>query len=178
MKENEKMRLKNKFLFGRWISIAAKVYRHDKIIKKKNLPRRFEDWIYRECGIKKQTIYNHRNLCKLMSVVPKLLHCQVNMTYFVKKYETLMGYFEENEQLIPWKHHFNCECENCNSYFFEKYIQVHLNWKLSLNRDLITEPIFCNIFSINNNLLQTNIRKIILFWHKIHHDLIYEHFGS
>ena len=43
IKEDENMRLKNKYLFGGWISIAAKVYRHDKIIKKKNLPHRSED---------------------------------------------------------------------------------------------------------------------------------------
>ena len=68
------MSLKNKFLFGGWISIAAKTYRHDKTMKKKNLPHRFEDWIYRECKIKKQTICNYRNLYKLMSVAPKLLN--------------------------------------------------------------------------------------------------------
>ena len=75
MKEGENMSLKIKFLFGWWISIAVKVYRHDKIMKKKNLPRRFEDWIYRECKIKKQIIYNYRNLYKLMSVALKLLNC-------------------------------------------------------------------------------------------------------
>ena len=31
-----------------------------------------------------------------------------------------MVYFEENEEQIPWKQHFNCECDDCNSYFFEK----------------------------------------------------------
>ena len=64
MKEDENMSLKNKFLFGGWISVAAKAYRHDIIMnmKGKNLPHRFEDWIYRECKIKKQTVYNYRNL--------------------------------------------------------------------------------------------------------------------
>ena len=33
LKEDENMSLKNKFLFGGWISVAAKAYRHDKIIK-------------------------------------------------------------------------------------------------------------------------------------------------
>ena len=46
-KENENSSLKNELLFDGWISIAAKAYRHDKIIKKKNLPHRFEFWIYR-----------------------------------------------------------------------------------------------------------------------------------
>ena len=73
MKEDENMSLKNKFLFGGWISIAAKAYRHDKTMKKKNLTHQFEDWIYREFKIKKQTIYNYRNLYKLISVSPKLL---------------------------------------------------------------------------------------------------------
>ena len=39
------MSLKNEVLFGGWISIVAKAYRHDKIINKKDLPHRFEDWI-------------------------------------------------------------------------------------------------------------------------------------
>ena len=73
MKEDENMSLKNKFLFGGWISIAAKAYRHNKTMKKKNLTHQFEDWIYRECKMKKQTIHNYRNLYKLMSVAPKLL---------------------------------------------------------------------------------------------------------
>ena len=47
MKEDENMSLKNKSLFGGWISIASKAYRHDKIIKKKNLSHQFEDWIYK-----------------------------------------------------------------------------------------------------------------------------------
>ena len=37
MKEDENMNLKNKVLFGGWISIVAKAYRHDKIIKRKDL---------------------------------------------------------------------------------------------------------------------------------------------
>ena len=32
------MGLKNNFLFGGWVSVAAKAYRHDKIINGKNLP--------------------------------------------------------------------------------------------------------------------------------------------
>ena len=38
LKEDENMILKNKLLFGGWISIALKAFRHNKIIKKKNLP--------------------------------------------------------------------------------------------------------------------------------------------
>ena len=120
MKEDENMSLKNNSLFGGWISIASKTYRHDKIIKKKNLPHQFEDWIYRECKIKKQTIYNDKNLYKLMSVAPKLLNCRVNMTYLVKSYEILLDYFGENEEQIPRKYNFCCACEACISYFSEE----------------------------------------------------------
>ena len=41
MKEDENTSLKNKFLFGEWISIASKPCRHYKITKKKNLSHRF-----------------------------------------------------------------------------------------------------------------------------------------
>ena len=115
MKEDENMNLKNKFLFGWWISVAAKAYRHDKIIKGKNLPHRFEDWIYRVCKIKKQAVFNYRILYKLMGLGPKLLNCRVNMTYFVKNYEILVGYFEEIEEQMPWKHYVYCACEACIS---------------------------------------------------------------
>ena len=92
-------------------------YKHDKLIKRKNLSQRFDDWMYRECGMKKRRIYNYKNL-ELISVAPKLLNCQVNTTYFVKNHEILMTYFE-NEKQIPWKHRFDRECGDCNSYFFE-----------------------------------------------------------
>ena len=42
MEEDENMSLKNKFLFGGWISPAAKTYIYDKVIKGKKLPHRFE----------------------------------------------------------------------------------------------------------------------------------------
>ena len=45
------MNLKNKTLLGVWISMAPKVFRCDKSMGKKNLPGRFEDWLYKECKI-------------------------------------------------------------------------------------------------------------------------------
>ena len=41
------MSLKDKVLFGGWLSIAAKAYRHYTIMGEKNLSCRFEDWKYR-----------------------------------------------------------------------------------------------------------------------------------
>ena len=78
------MSLKNKTLMGGWISTAAKVFRRDKNMRGENLPGRFKDWMYRECGIKKQTIYNYKNLYKLMRLAPKLLNCRVNMTFLLE----------------------------------------------------------------------------------------------
>ena len=66
MRGDEDLSLKNRFLSGGWISIAGKAYKHDQIMKVKNLPQRFDDWIYREC------------------VAPKLLNCRLNMTYFLE----------------------------------------------------------------------------------------------
>ena len=55
-----------------------------------------------------------------MSVAPKLLNCRVSMKYFIKSYEIIIGYFEENEEQIPWQHNFYCACEACISYFSEE----------------------------------------------------------
>ena len=84
---NENMSLKNKVLLGGWISTAAEIFRfrRDKNVCRKDLPGRFEDWMYRECGMKKQMIYNYKILYKLIRSAPKLINCRVNMTYFVKK---------------------------------------------------------------------------------------------
>ena len=74
----------------------------------KRLPGKFEDWIYEECIMKKQTIYNYKNLYKVMRLAPKLLNCRVNMTFFVKNHEILFSYFEESQQQTPWRHKVHC----------------------------------------------------------------------
>ena len=66
----------------------------------KFLPNRFEDWILRECDIKKQTIYNYKNFYRLMIIAPKLLNCQVDMTYFVRNHDILLNYFQEIEDTV------------------------------------------------------------------------------
>ena len=93
------------------------MFRRDKNMCGKNLSGRFEDWMFKECQIKKQSIYNYKNLYKLMRIAPKLLNCRVNMTYFVKNHNILFNHFQENEKQTPWKHNVYCDCETCNSYF-------------------------------------------------------------
>ena len=88
------MTLKNKVLLGGQVSTAAKVFRREKN-RGKNLAGRFEDWMERESDMKKQTIYNYKNLYKLMRIAPKLMNCRVNMTYFVQHHEIFMNYFED-----------------------------------------------------------------------------------
>ena len=78
IKKDENMGLKNKSLIGGWLLMAANIYR------RQNLKCRFEDWLYEECRIKRQTSYNYRNIYKLMSVAPKLMNCRVNITFFFK----------------------------------------------------------------------------------------------
>ena len=113
------MSLKNKVLLDGWISAAAKLFRRDKNMRGENFPGQFEDWMYRECGIKKQTIYNYKNLYKLMRIILKLVNCRVSMTYFVKNNEIFINYIKDNEE-EPWKHSISCDCEDCNSYFIDQ----------------------------------------------------------
>ena len=44
LKEVDNFSLKNKFIFGGWLSLAYKIYRYDKYIKNKKLPNR--SWFY------------------------------------------------------------------------------------------------------------------------------------
>ena len=76
IKKDENMGLQNQSLIGGWLLMATNIYR------RQNLKCRFEDWLYEECRIKRQTSYNYRNIYKLMSVAPKLMNCRVNITFF------------------------------------------------------------------------------------------------
>ena len=84
------MNIRNEAVFGGWISVARMAYKRDKLIKRKSLPQQFDDWMYKEFGIRQQRIYDYINLYELMNVAPNLLNCQVNMTYFVKNHEILI----------------------------------------------------------------------------------------
>ena len=88
VKDGENMSLRNKSLFGSWIAVAKRVYKHDKFVKGVGLPQRFHYWMDKEFMIKKQTIYDYTRLYKLMSIALKLLNCQVSMSYFVKCSQT------------------------------------------------------------------------------------------
>ena len=92
-------------------------YSDTRNICEKNLPGRFEDWMYKECGMEKQTTYNYKNLVNLMEIAPKLMNCRVNMTYFVINHDILFNYFSEENEEQPQKHIVTCNCKVCNSYF-------------------------------------------------------------
>ena len=116
------MSLKSKTLLSGQISTAAKVFRREENIRGENLPGRFEDWMYKECEMKKQTTYNYKNLYKFMKIAPKPTNCRVNMKYFLLNHDILFNYFNEENEEQPWKHSVPCNCEVCNSYFTEQTI--------------------------------------------------------
>ena len=87
IKEHENMGLKNKSLIGGWLLMVGNIDR------RQNLSYRFEDWLYEQCRIKRQTSYNYRNLYKLMSFAPKLMNFKVNTTYLFKNHEIIFKYF-------------------------------------------------------------------------------------
>ena len=49
-----------------------------------HLPGRFSGWMLKECKIKSQSVYNYKNLYKLMRIAPKLLNCRVDMCILLK----------------------------------------------------------------------------------------------
>ena len=70
--EIENITLKNKVLLGDGYQQRLKCLDAIKCVEK-NLPNRFEEWMLREYGIKKHTIYNYKNLYKLMIIAPKVI---------------------------------------------------------------------------------------------------------
>ena len=56
----------------------------------------------KECKIEKQSMYNYKNLYKIMKIALKLLICQANKTYFVKNHNILLNYFQEEEEQTLW----------------------------------------------------------------------------
>ena len=117
--EVENMRIKNKALLGGWISTATKVFRDEENISGENLPSRFEEWMDKECGMKKQTSYNCKNLYRLMKIALKLMSCRVNTTNLLLNHNILFNYLNAENEEQPWKHSVHCSCEVCNSYFTE-----------------------------------------------------------
>ena len=107
--KNENM--KKMKIFGGWILMASKLYR------KENLSYWFEDWLYRLSKIKRQAIYNYRNLFKLMSAAPELINCKINAAHLVKSHEILLNYCNELETQTPWKHAFSCMCEGKTVFY-------------------------------------------------------------
>ena len=57
-RKQENKSLKNKALLGGWISMAARVFRREKNMRGENLPGQFEDWMHKNCGMKRQTTYS------------------------------------------------------------------------------------------------------------------------
>ena len=76
IKEGKNLGLKDKSLICGWLLMAANIY------IQQNLSRRFKDWLYEQCRIKRQTYYNYINL---WSVAPKLMKSRVRVTFFKKK---------------------------------------------------------------------------------------------
>ena len=75
------MSLKNKTFMRGWISTAARVFRRDKSMFGENLPGRFEDWMHRECGIKKQTM---RFFLTILRIVKNTYHGNITFVAIAK----------------------------------------------------------------------------------------------
>ena len=78
------MSLKNKALFGGWISMALKVFRREKNMHGELIMPVDSKIGCIKTGMKKQTIYNYKNIYKLIRIAAKLMNCRVKMTYFAQ----------------------------------------------------------------------------------------------
>ena len=72
---------------GGWISTAPTIFRRDK-----NLPGRFDDWMYKEC-------WKTNNL-QVNETWSKVIELYSKHEFFIKKHKILFSYFEENKEKI------------------------------------------------------------------------------
>ena len=75
----------------------------------------FEDWLIVNAHFKKLKANNLRNFAKLAKTIPKILNCNLPVTFFTKNFSVLMKHFHGKNEAR--NHSFDCQCQLCSEYF-------------------------------------------------------------
>ena len=109
--------LKNAYTFGNWLIYAKRNFRKEKYLKRNSaLPKQFGTWV-KTFGISRKTSDIYKKVYKLIGKAPKLINCQISITFLMKNYLLLREHFKHEDHEYPWKHDLNCACEICEAYF-------------------------------------------------------------
>ena len=102
----------NAYVIGTWLEAAFTKFEENKANR---LGGNFEDWLNVNTNFKKMKANDVRNFAKLTKTIPKILNCNLPITFFTKNFSVLMKHFHGKNE--AWNHSFMCECQLCIEYF-------------------------------------------------------------
>ena len=108
----EKFSMRNAYVIGTWLEAAFTKCEENKANR---LSGNFEDWLNANTHFKKSKANYLRNFAKLTNTIPKILTCNLPITFFMKNFSVLMKHFLGKNK--TWNHSFMCECQLCSEYF-------------------------------------------------------------
>ena len=86
----EKFSIRNAYVIGTWLEAAFTKFDQTKANR---LSGNFEDWLNVNTNVKKSKANSLRNLAKLAKTIPKILNCNLPVTFFTKNFSVLMKHF-------------------------------------------------------------------------------------
>ena len=108
----EKFSMRNAYVIGTWLEAAFTKFEENKANR---LSGNFEDWLNANTHFKKSKANDLRNFAKLANTIPKILNCNLPVTFFTKNFRVLMKCFHGKNE--AWNHSFMCHCQLCSEYF-------------------------------------------------------------
>ena len=105
----EKFSMRNTYIIGSWLEAAFTKFEEN---KGDRCGGNFEDWLNVNTHFKRSKANNLRNFAKLMKTIPKILNCNLPVTFFTKNFSVLMKHFHGKNK--AWNHSFDCQCQLCS----------------------------------------------------------------
>ena len=91
----EKFSIRNAYVIGTWLEAAFTKFDQTKANR---LNGNFEDWLNVNTNVKKSKVNDLRNLAKLAKMLPKILNCNLPITFFTKNFGVLMKHFHRKKR--------------------------------------------------------------------------------
>ena len=99
----EKFSIRNTYIIGTWLEVAFIKFDQTKANR---LSGNFKDWLNININVKKSKANDIRNLVKLAKTIPKILNCNLPITFFMENFGVLMKHFHRKNE--AWNHSFDC----------------------------------------------------------------------
>ena len=95
----EKFSMRNAYVIGTWLEAAFTKFTENKANR---LSGKFEDRLNVNTHFKKSKANDLRNFAKLVKTIPKILNCNLPVTFFMKNFSVPMKHFQGKNE--AWNH--------------------------------------------------------------------------